>query len=362
MRRLLGRLRRAIAGEGKVLVKLAVYGAGCLLVLGWLITLVGNIDPFAERTDYEAELGDVTGLLVNDEVRIAGVDAGRVTGIDVEQGQAVVSFSLDDEVELTDTAQVGVRWRNVLGQKYLYVYPGDGGEPLEPGDRLPIGQAVDPADVGELLNALGPVLQAIDPDDADAFVQAVSEGVSGNEAGVRSLLSDAAIVSESVGGVDQEVGRVIENMDLLLAALAERDDALDSTLTDLSSLSTGLADRNDVLDQLVVEMSEVQAELRDLVSENRADLDGTIADLATVARVVREHRDDLDTALGSLPAGLSPYHLQSAYGQWFQVRAVLVCLAQQSTCFEENPVGGQGAPGAPSLTSVADFAANGAAA
>ena len=361
MRRTLGRLRRSIVAETPLLVKLGLYGAACFVVFLWLVSAVGNVDFFAERDDYEAVLDDATGLIENDEVRIAGVESGRVTGIDVERGQAVVSFSLDDDIEISDTSQVGVRWRNVLGQKYLYVYPGEGGETLEPGEQLPIEQAVPSADVGELLNALGPVLTAIDPEDANAFVQAVSEGVSGNESQVRQLLTDAATVAETVGATDAEVGRIISNLDQLLGALAERDEALDSTITDLSTLSTGLAERNDVLEDVVVQFSQVQTQLNALLRENRGDLDGTIADLATIASVVREHRDDLDAALGSLPAGLSPYHLQSAYGQWFQVRAVIVCLAQQATCFEESPLGGAGAPGAPSITDVIGFAQNGGA-
>jgi phospholipid/cholesterol/gamma-HCH transport system substrate-binding protein len=361
VRRTLGRMRRAAAAEAPLLIKLGLYGVGCAIVFLWLVSIVGNIDFFAEREDYQAVVDDTTGLLENDEVRIAGVESGRVTGIELERGRAIVSFSLDDDVQLTDTAQVGVRWRNVLGQKYLYVYPGEGGEPLEPGDQLPIEQVVPSADVGELLNALGPVLTAIDPDDANAFVQAVSEGVTGNESEVRALLGDAATVAETVGASDAEVGRIITNLDQLLAALAERDEALDSTLTDLSSLSGGLAERNEVLGDVVVQFSEVQTQLNTLLSENRGDLDGTIEDLATIANVLREHRTDLDSALASLPTGLSPYHLQSAYGQWFQVRAVIVCLANQATCAEESPVGGAGAPGAPSLSDVIGFAQNGGA-
>lgn len=362
MRRALGRFRRAVFAEAPLLVKLGLYGVACAAVFLWLVSIVGNVDFFAEREDYQAVLDDTTGLLENDEVRIAGVESGRVTDIEVERGQAIVSFSLDDDIEITDTAQVGVRWRNVLGQKYLYIYPGEGGQPLESGDQLPIEQAVPSADVGELLNALGPVLQSIDPDDANAFVQAVSEGVSGNESEVRALLTDAATVAESVGATDAEVGRIITNLDDLLGALADRDEALDSTLTDLSTLSTGLAQRNDVLSDVVVQFSQVQEQLNTLLQENRGDLDGTIADLATIASTLRTHREDLDAALATLPAGLSPYHLQSAYGQWFQVRAVIVCLANQSTCFEESPFGGAGSPGAPTLADVIGFAENGGAA
>ena len=75
--------------------------------------------------------------------------------------------------------------------------PGAAARELGQGDRLPVDQSLASADVGDFLNSIGPVLQALDPDDANAFVQAVSEGVSGNESEVRALLTDAATVAES---------------------------------------------------------------------------------------------------------------------------------------------------------------------
>ena len=76
----------------------------CLGVLGWLISIVGNAAFFAERTGYEAELDDATGLRVNDAVKIAGVEVGPVTGIEIEQGHAVVSFEIDEDTRAAATA------------------------------------------------------------------------------------------------------------------------------------------------------------------------------------------------------------------------------------------------------------------
>ncbi len=360
MRRLWGRARRLFRSEGKVLVKLGLYSVGCLVVLGWLISMVGNTAFFQEREGYEAELDDATGLRINDAVKIAGVEVGSVTGVDIEHGHAIVSFSIDEGTELLDSTQAGIRWRNVLGQKYLYLYPGDDGEPMAPGDRIPIEQSVPSADVGDFLNALGPVLQALDPDDANAFVQAVSEGLSGNEAQVSSLIDDSADLATTLGGLDGQVGSIITNLDDVTHAVAGRDDALDELLSNLSSLSGDLASRNESLNTLVTDFADVQRRLERLLRENRGDLDGTIADLRVIADALVSHDADLEAALASLPEGVGPYHLISSTGQWFGVRATVACLANQATCsFEDPSNAGLGPPDAlsgPSQgSSVADI-------
>ncbi len=193
------------------------------------------------------------------------------------------------------------------------------------------------ADVGDFLNAVGPVLQALDPEDANAFVQAVSEGVSGNEAQVRALIDDSAVLSSVLGGLDGEVGSVITNLDQVAGAVAERDGALDELLVNLSSLSGDLAGRNQSLDALITDFADVQQRLERLLRENRGDLDGTVADLRVIAGSLSRNEADLEGALATLPEGVAPYHLISSTGQWFGVRATIACLADQTTCTFEDP-------------------------
>lgn len=342
----MGRFFRSFKGHGRNIAKLGIYAAICLGVLMWLVSLIGNIGFFDSRKTYSAELADVTGLFVNDAVKIAGIEVGAVKGIEVERGRAIVKFEVDDEVELLTQSEVGIRWRNILGQKYLYLYPGTKGEPLEEGDKLPLSQSVDSAEVGEFLNAIGPFLQAIDPKDVNAFNQAILEALQGNDEKVRRLIDNTATVSGTLGSVDTEVGRSIENLDQVLTALAERDEALDSTVTNLSALSDTLAERNEILNDAVVQFAAVQEQLRILLDENRGDIDQTIVNLEAVSEVLRTHRDELDTSLRTLPDGLAGYHLISRYGQWFNVRAIVNCAAAQSFCDHPQPSEGGGSGGA----------------
>ena len=74
-----------------------------------------------------------------------------------------------------------------------------------------------------------------------------------------------------------------------------------------------------------------------LVTGNRANLDQTISNLQTIANVLAQHHSDLNQGLATLSAGLAPYTLISNLGQWFQIRVVYACLAQQTTCVYEDP-------------------------
>lgn len=353
------RLWKGLRGRsGRQLIKLAIYSAICLVVLAGLVARIGNIDYFADTEGYAAELPDATGLLVNDEVKVAGVGVGKVTGISVERGKAIVRFEVDDDVRLTTDTRAGVRWRNVLGQKYLYLYPGEG-DRLASGEQLPVDQAVASADVGEFLNAIGPILQAIDPQKANAFIRAFNEALDTNEEQVRALLDDTAGIATELGGADTEIASLITNLDTVVGGLAERDADLQAVIGRFESLAGGLAENNDDLQLLVERFAELQPKLDQLVADNRGNLDATIDDLEVIAGVLATHRDDLDLALDTLPDGLAVYDKISSYGQWFQIRAKITCLANQATCFDEAMTSDAlaGVPTLPvDVTSVLDFA------
>lgn len=358
--RLLGRLAHSLHSQaGRNLAKVVVYALVCLAVLAGLVAKIGNIDFFADRTGYEAVLPDVTGLTVNDRVKVAGVEVGKVTGIRVERGQAIVSFEVKPEVRLRRDSRVGLRWRNVIGQKYLYLYPGTDREVLASGSRLPIGQATSSADVGEFLNSVGPILKAIDPAKANAFIRALNDALDGNEQKVRALIGDGAVIAKELGGSDEEIGRLITNLDTVVGALADRDGDLRTVVSRFGTLSSTLAANNDQLQLLIDRLNAVEDQLDQLVTDNRDDIDATIANLVDITEVLGDHRDDLDTALAGLPAGLRIYDTISSYGQWFQIRVKVTCLANQQVCVQEGATSDLLDGGRVDVGSIVDFALTG---
>lgn len=333
----LTRLRRSLTGApGRNLLKLTVYSAVCIVVLGALISAIGNRPLFGSGTGYQAVLPDASGLFVNDAVKVGGVQVGHVTDIEVERGRAVVGFSLERDLELTTTTRTGIRWRNVLGQKYLYLYPEDGGERLQEDDRIPVENAVASAEVGELLNAVAPVLRAIDPAKANLFIQTLNDALAGNEERVRSLLSNTATLSRDLGASDEQIGSLIDDLDTVVGAVADRDRDIEALIGNVASVSDSLASRAGDLEALVLSLVDVQTTLNDLLEQREGDIEGVVDDLDVISGTLAEHRDDLEQGLATFPAGLAPYHQISSYGQWFQVRLTVTCLAGQSICTDEG--------------------------
>jgi phospholipid/cholesterol/gamma-HCH transport system substrate-binding protein len=343
--------------------KFAVFAAVCLVLLVALAVHIGNISLFASRYVVYAQLHDVTGLTPGDPVDVAGVEVGQVSAISVQRAHALVAMSLDDGVVLDRGTDVGLRWYNVLGQKQVYLFPEKQGRRLAPGATIPLSHDVSDASVNAFLNALGPFLSAINPHQANEFVENVSGALEGDTAEIDQLIDNGATVSETVGALDTQVGQVIDSLDQVLTAIASRSGDVGSLVTNLQTVAQSLSSRNNLLDDVVDNLSQVAGELANLVGQNRSTLDGTIDDLQTVIQDIVAHQQQLAQSLSTLGSGLAPYVEISSYGQWFQVQTVYTCLANQTGCSYYEPTSpppGSGPGGGPPLSSPAPSSGGGA--
>jgi phospholipid/cholesterol/gamma-HCH transport system substrate-binding protein len=302
------------------LVKVVAFAVGSVVLTIALGMRIANVGFFGDTQEMQAVFDNASGVFEGDAVKLAGVDVGRVTGTRIENGKAVVTFDIDSDVRLTTESHVGIRWRNVIGLRFLYVYPGDGGTALAEGARIPTSRTDEAGDIGEFLNNLGPILRAIDPEEANAFLDAVNTALSGNEATVQALLTDGAVLAGELGDMDQDIGTLLDSSDRIMAAYASQDDALGSIIDDLELIARELAGSTSEINLLVDNFSVVQEQLTEILQENRTNIDEGIRSLDSVARTVATHRRELDHTLCTLPAGVVSYDQTSSWGEWFNVR------------------------------------------
>ena len=312
-----------------MLIKVLVFAAIAGLMTVALGVKLANSRLFADTYELQAEFDDATGILLNDAVKLAGVDVGRVQGAEIEDGKAIITFNLDKEVELPKDSTVSIRWRNVLGQRFLYVYPGDDEEVWEEGDRIPVAQTEDVNDIGRFLNRVGPVLKAIDPDDANAFLDAINTALEGNEQDVRQLLDDGAKLAETLSNEDIEIKGLIRSSSRIMGAFASQEDALGGIFDNLDGVGSMLRRRITDVNTLVTDFAAVQRQLNELVTENRTNIDASIASLDSVANTLARNRKNLAKTLHTMPLGVAGYFQTSSWGEYFNVR--LIALTVQDT-------------------------------
>ena len=282
---------------------------------------IGNLQLFSHQYPLHAVFSDASGVFKGDAVKLAGVDVGRVTGAKIDNGHAIVSFTVDKSVQLPKDSVVAIRWRNVLGQRFLYVYPGNnGGGTYQGGDTIPMRQTENAGDLGEFLNHLGPILRAIDPDKANAFLDSMNTALAGNEAAVRILLDDGAVLSTRLGGMDDKIRTLIGSSDTVMATFAGQDKAIARILDDLNVLGIRLSGMTGDIDSLITNFAIVQKEMEKLLKDNRANIDYDIGALGSVTQNLVRNRSNLEKTLCTLPAGLAGYFQTTSWGEWFNVR------------------------------------------
>jgi len=305
-----------------MLLKVVVFTIICLAFTVALGVKLANSRLFADTYDMRAEFEDATGVMKGDAVKIAGVDVGRVTGTAINDGKAVLSFNLDNDIQLPTDSEVAIRWRNVLGQRFVYLYPGDDDEVWDEGDTVPLSHTNDVADIGEFLNRVGPILKAIDPEQANAFLDAVNTALASNEENVRALLDAGASLASDLSERDGHIARTIGNADTIMEAFASQDDQIASIIDDLDNVSGVLARRTDDVNRLVTNFADVQDQLDELLATSSSNIDATIGSLDSVTSTLASNKENLTRTLRSTPGGVSNYFQTTAWGEWFNVRIV----------------------------------------
>ncbi|HJP66624.1 MAG TPA: MlaD family protein [Actinomycetota bacterium] len=317
---------RVMRFSPRTLVKVLVFTLLSVAFTGALLVKIGNLRLFAHTYTVSAEFADATGVFRGDAVKLAGVDVGRVESAHIDNGQAIVQFNVDDDVHLTKDSTVAIRWRNVLGQRFLYVYPGTGGQPLHEGDLIPMTQTDTAGDIGEFLNHLGPILRAIDADKANAFLDAVNTALVGNEGNIQSLLTDGASLASQLADMDEQIKSLISSSNTILSTYASQDQAIGSIVDNLELVSARLLDMTSDINSLLVNFSDVQEQLNKLLRDNRDNIDASLRSLKVITRTLEKNKVNLATTLCTLPIGLAGYFQTTSWGEWFNVRITQVIL------------------------------------
>lgn len=298
------------------IVKLIAFVLVCGGFTAYLAVTIGNIALFRDEYELTAVFDDVTGLLPNDNVKVAGVVVGKVHAIDIVDGRARVRFTVDDKTRLPTDTEAAVRWRNLLGQRYVYLYPGDDSTVLRDGDG--IGKTRSVIDLGELFNRLGPIVKAIDPQQVNQFLDAVSGALDGNEESLRRAIDDLARLATTLAARDQAIGRLIEDLGELAAAVNSRDAQIRTVLDNLVTISQTFSESTEVLDRAVTELGDVSKNLGPLLQANRAHIDRILENVAVLVQVVQSKLPEIETAVTNLDDVALRLFRVSRYGEWLQ--------------------------------------------
>lgn len=108
-----------------------------LVCLGYLSIKLGKLELVGGSVyEVEAQFNSASGLKPGSTVEIAGVEVGRVRGITLIEDRAKVKMAVNNTVKLYTDTIASIKTRGIIGEKFLALSPGGGGDLLKPGDTI----------------------------------------------------------------------------------------------------------------------------------------------------------------------------------------------------------------------------------
>ena len=212
-------------------------------------------------------------------VTVAGVNIGEISKVELEDGNAVISFKIKPKYDTVyEDATVLLRPKTGLRDMVAELDPGTKGKRrLKEGATIPVQQTLPDVNLDEILASLdGDTRQYL-----QALLQGADEGLDGNARNLADVFRrfeptgrDARAVFEQLEDRKQNIQRTMHNLSLLLEELGNKDDEVAEFVQASEAALRSFANQDDAL--------------REAIGELPGTLDATQSALASTDRFASE--------------------------------------------------------------------------
>lgn len=308
------------------------------------------------------------GLQKGSDVKIRGVNVGKVSKVDLVDGRALVTMDITSSNRIPESATATIRAKTLFGEKFVDIAPGSGeatgpfypkngalldrcdksaqpeqtcttgGFELEKvlGDAYPLLKKINPAELMTVIHTLADAGRDLGPNINRQIVNSktVLDVNAAHDADTRQFLSDLAKLAQQLGVRADDLVQAADALNIALPTLNGRADKLNSLLAQTARLSNDVAD---------------------LLRNNKDFIDKSFGGGQEVLNILYDHQNDIVP----LVIGLREY-LQTLteitripFGDGTLMAAVksLTCPATPLTCTPPAASMNPGSAGAPSAVS-----------
>ena len=296
----------AFAERNKVAV--ALTGIFVLVALFTLTFRADSLPIIGGGKTFEAKFAEAGGLKKGNEVRVAGIKVGEVTGLSLDGKVVTVKFRVKD-VELGDQTSASVKVKTMLGQKYLSLDP-LGTKDLD--GPIPLARTTTPYDVNAAFSDLSSTITEIDTVKMEQSFEALSDTFKNTPKSVRTVVTGLTDLSRTISSRDEELAELLKSTSTVSGTLKNRNAEFASLINDGSALLGELERRRNAVGAMLDGTSRLGVQLQGLVRDNEEQLKPALAKLDRVSAILQRNQDNLDSALKKL----GPYYrvIASAMG------------------------------------------------
>jgi phospholipid/cholesterol/gamma-HCH transport system substrate-binding protein len=262
----------------EIKVGLVTFAALLLFIVG--MTLGKGYRISVDPTKLSIEFPNSGGIDPSSPVMINGVERGSVSTIKPNNGNVLITVTLDDISDLQSDASARISMREITGGKKIDIFPGSSDEKLDPNKTLPGRTSPD---LGELISVTGDLI--IDRG-IPLFLKIDS---------ILNKFSDVIERDSVLQKITYSVNNTYEITESTKKILSDNEHNISKTLANLRDISDDLKheikDKTPALDTLFAEMDKAMKQANTLLvnaDSSRIKLDIMLGNLNLLLEDVRQ--------------------------------------------------------------------------
>lgn len=279
------------------------------------------------------------GLLPGSDVKVRGVDIGRVRNIRLRDGRALVRLDIRRSQKVPSTSSATIRPKTLFGEKFVDVDPGaaDGTGPYL-ADEGTVLDTVGGFELERVLADLYPVLKAVKPQELAVILDSLASAAEGKGPQINRLISTYSEVLGAQATNDAELDQYLRELARLSEGLVGLAPAAVGLATDLNQTLPELNAREAQLTALLDQTTRLSGDLDALLQRNTPFLDKAVTRGGRTLQVLFDDRGQI----GPIITGLRQFFqvLSSIgripYGDGTQLAAVKYVLDPQCLSGREH--------------------------
>jgi phospholipid/cholesterol/gamma-HCH transport system substrate-binding protein len=282
------------------------------------LSLPGTEGTGGDSYTVQAQLPDVVVIQQNTRVRVADVNVGNVTKIEVQDWHALVTMRINGDVHLPANSIAKVGQTSLLGSMHIELAPPTDEPPqgeLKNGSVIPLSRASTYPTTEQTLASVSILLNGGGLGRLQEINQAFAKALTGRENDLRSLLNQLDTFITALNVQTDDIIAATDSLNSLAGQVAAKDQTVDKALTTIPQALAVLSESRTKLAAAVDALGKFSAIATSTVNQTKESL---VDNLRNIAPVLRE----LANAGPALTKGLdflSTYPwVKSTVANWFR--------------------------------------------
>ena len=279
-----------------------------LLAATWLVFLRDT----SEKKTLTAHFPRAVSIFEGSDVRILGVNVGRVTEVTPEGNSVRVEMEYDAQYQVPADAQAVIVTPTLVSDRFVQLTPAyetgdevmaDGADIALPDTGVPVELDRIYASLRDLSVALGP--NGVNKDGTlDHVLAAGANALDGRGAAGNRMLTRLAQAAETFGEGAGPLFDTVSQLAEFAATLAENDRFVRAFIRDLADVTAQLSDERREIRAALAAVADAVGTVKTFVGDNRKALVADVEKLTRVMKTINSERDSIDTALKVAPTAI----------------------------------------------------------